>query len=185
LRNSRWKIGLCAALILGLICASHAQTASPATNPTAATAKLAKPLDSFAWLVGGVWTADATALGPGMLRIETSYFPSDNNSYIRFTTHFVSTRGTLKNYDGSMYWDAARHQLRMWYMSASGQITESPMTIDGDRWRMEFEGTDFDDKPAVLQVLVERKTNDLYHWSLAEKAGEGWKPLAGLDYARK
>jgi hypothetical protein len=57
---------------------------------------------------------------------------------------------------------------------------------------MEFEGTDFDDKPATLQVLVDRKSNDLYHWSLSErakdgseKAGEGWKPLAGLDYLRK
>jgi hypothetical protein len=27
----------------------------------------------MAWLVGGVWTADAAKLGPGMQRIETRY----------------------------------------------------------------------------------------------------------------
>jgi hypothetical protein len=44
-----------------------------------------------------------------------------------------------------------------------------------------------------LQVIVERKTPDLYHWALSEKtsekqsekAGEAWKPLLALDYARK
>ncbi|WP_263355362.1 hypothetical protein [Acidicapsa acidisoli] len=181
MRNWRWNLGFLAVSVLAIVCISQAQNA----GTTKTIEKPAKPLDAFAWLVGGVWTADATAFGPEMLRIETSYSPSDNGSYLRFTTHFVSTHGILKNYDGNMYWDAARHQLRMWYMSASGQITECPMTIEGNLWRMEFEGTNFDDKPAVLQVLVERKTNDLYHWSLAEKAGESWKPLAGLDYARK
>jgi len=157
--------------------------AAPSTTP--ATQKAVKPIDAFAWLIGGVWTADASGLAPGMLRIETRYSWSDNDNYIRFTTHFVSTQGTLKNYDGNMYWDAARKELRMWYTSASGDITECPMTIDGAVWQMNFSGTDFDDKPADLRVQVSRKTNDLYHWSLSEKAGESWKALAGLDYARK
>ena len=51
------------------------------------------PIHSLSWLVGGVWTADATKLGPGMQRIETRYQWSDNNAYLRFTTHFVSDKG--------------------------------------------------------------------------------------------
>lgn len=170
------------------ICVAHyplrAQNIQPEAKASAEQ-KPAKPIDAYAWLIGGVWTADASKLAPGMLRIETQYSRSDNNSYIRFTTHFVSERGTLKNYDGSMYWDAAKNELRMWYMDASGQITECPMTMTGDRWQMEFSGTDFDDKPADLRVLVDRKSPDLYHWSLSEKSGESWKPLLDLDYARK
>jgi hypothetical protein len=147
--------------------------------------KQANPMDPLAWLVGGVWTADAAKLAPGMLRIETQYVWSDNHRFLRFTTHFVSTQGTLRNYDGNMYWDPARKALRMWYLSASGEMTESLIALDGDRWQMDFAGTNFEDKPAQLRVIVDRKSSDLYHWSLSEKAGDLWKPLLGLDYARK
>jgi hypothetical protein len=36
-----------------------------------------------------------------------------------------------------------------------------------------------------MRVEVIRKTNALYLWALAEKQGDGWKDLAGLDYQRK
>jgi hypothetical protein len=35
-----------------------------------------------------------------------------------------------------------------------------------------------------MGVTVERVNPDLYHWSLTEKAGDDWKPLLALDYAR-
>lgn len=182
------KIRMAILAIVAVSLRAHQPLQAQSNQPEAkasAEQKSAKPIDAYAWLIGGVWTADASKLAPGMLRIETQYSRSDNNSYIRFTTHFVSEHGTLKNYDGSMYWDATKNELRMWYMDASDHITECPMTITGDRWQMEFPGTDFDDKPADLRVLVDRKSPDLYHWSLSEKSGESWKPLLDLDYARK
>src|SRR5882757_150197 len=39
-----------------------------------------KPVSGLSWLVGGVRTADASKLGPGMQRIETRYQWSDNDS---------------------------------------------------------------------------------------------------------
>jgi hypothetical protein len=144
-----------------------------------------KPITSLAWLVGGTWTADASNLAPGMQRIETRYTWSDNGSYIRFTTHFVATQGTLKNYDGSFFYDPAGKTLSMWYMDAGGAITQGPVTIQGDLWQMSFHGPDFEGKPADLQVNVLRKSNDLYHWSVSEKDGDPWKKLLELDYARK
>jgi hypothetical protein len=30
-----------------------------------------RPISALSWLVGGVWTADASKMGPGMQRIET------------------------------------------------------------------------------------------------------------------
>jgi hypothetical protein len=49
------------------------------------------PIAALSWLVGGVWAADATKLGPGMQRMETRYQWSDN--VLRFTTHFVFDKG--------------------------------------------------------------------------------------------
>ena len=147
--------------------------------------KTEKPVDALAWLVGGVWTADATKMGPGMLRIETRYEWSDNKSFIRFNTHFVSDKGAAKTYDGNFFWNPSQKTFAMWYMNASNAITEGPMTINGDLMRMSFRGTNFEGKEADLRVDVGRKNNDLYHWSLAEKQGDQWKELAALDYSRK
>ena len=66
------------------------------------------PSPQLAWLVGGVWKADAGAVGQGKMRIETRYVWSDNDKFIRFTTHFITDRGELKNYDGNLYWDPTK-----------------------------------------------------------------------------
>ena len=102
---------------------------SPQATPAPVAAR---PIDALTWLVGGVWIADASKLGSGMQRIETRYSWSDNGSYIRFTTHFVSDKTTLNNYDGNFFWDPTRHTLAMWYMDASNNITQGPTTFTGD-----------------------------------------------------
>ena len=143
-----------------------------------------KPIAALGWLVGGVWIADGTKVAPGMLRIETRYQWSDNDAYIRFTTHFVHDKGTLRNYDGSFFWDPERASLAMWYMDARNSITEGPVQIDGDVMRMNFKADDFDGKLAELRVKVTRKTNDDYNWLLEERQPGGWKQLATLEYIR-
>jgi len=144
-----------------------------------------KPISALAWLVGGVWTADASKLGPGMERIETRYKWADNSSYVRFTTHFITTKETVKTYDGNLFWDPAKRSLAMWYMDAKNKITEGPMTLDAELWQMSFRGEDFEGKQAEFRVDVIRKTRDLYHWALYEKTAGEWKKLMELDYVRK
>jgi hypothetical protein len=156
-----------------------AATGTPAKGDTSA----GKPIAALGWVVGGVWTADASKMAPGM-RIETRYQWSDNNAYIRFNTHFVFDKGTAKTYDGNFYWDPQQKSLAMWYMDAKNSITAGPVQIDGDQWVMTFHGPDFEGKMADLRVTVRRKTNDDYLWSAAEKDGDGWKELAALEYLR-
>jgi hypothetical protein len=176
IRRTAAALVLCFAVSI----AAHAQAA--AEKPEA---KAQRHIDALSWLVGGVWTADATKLGPGMLRIETRYQWSDNGSYIRFTTHFVTTARELKNYDGNLFWNPTDQKLAAWYMDAGNSITQGPMAVDGELWQIWFDGQDFEGKQASLRVQVARKSADLYTWTLAEKQGEDWKQLATLDYARK
>jgi hypothetical protein len=135
-------------------------------------------------VIGGVWTADAAKLGPGMQRIETRYQWSDNHAYIRFTTHFVFDKGTARTYDGNFFWNPAQKSLALWYMDSQNAITESPVLVEGDQWTMQFRGQDFEGKMADLRVIVARKTNDDYRWSLSEKQADTWKELAALEYLR-
>ena len=148
------------------------------------TIKAEKPIKAMAWLLGGVWIADASQMGPSM-KIETRYTMADNDAYVRFTTHFVSDKGTAKRYDGNFYWDADANKLMMWYMSAENTIFAGPITVNGDVTTFDFRGEDFEGKMGDLRVNLTKKSSDLYRWQLMEKSGEQWKNLAELDYARK
>ncbi len=143
-----------------------------------------KPISDLSWLVGGVWTADASKMGDGMKRIETRYVWSDNNAFIRFTTHFISDKGTAKTYDGNFFWEPAKSRLAMWYMDYANEIIQGPIAINGETTTFSFHATDFEGKPADMQVELLKKTNDEYQWTLNEKVGDGWKQLATLEYVR-
>ena len=147
-------------------------------------AKKPRPIAALGWLVGGVWTADASKMAPGMQRIETRYQWSDNNAYVRFTTHFVFDKGTVRNYDGNFFWNPEQSTLAMWYMDAANSITQSPVQVEGDTLRMVFHAQDFEGKMADIRATVTRKTNDDYNWLLEEKVPDGWKQLATLEYLR-
>ena len=172
---------------LGTILAASAPLARPAPGQDAqrgATTAPATPIASLAWLAGGVWTAVVSPPGGGETRIETRYQWSDNGAYLRFTTHFVSGKGTLRNYDGNFFWNPDQAALAMWYTDAKGHITQGPVTVSGDTMAMTFRGTDFEGKDADLRATVTRRTNDEYAWLLEEKQPGAWKPLLALTYRR-
>jgi hypothetical protein len=141
-------------------------------------------IDALGWLVGGVWTADASKMGGGMQRIETRYTWADNHAYVRFNTHFVTDKTTFRNYDGQFFWNPEQSTLAMWYMDSRNTIIQGPVQADGEVTRFTFRATDFEGKMADLRVNLTRKTNDAYTWMLEEKDGAGWKQLASLEYLR-
>lgn len=163
-----------------------AKTEAAATpKPTAAKSDAAKPVSALAWLIGGVWTTDASQLGPGMVRIETRYQWADNHAFLRFNTHFVMKDGVFKNYDGNFFWNPADSALAIWYMDASNHITQGPVKMDGDNFQVLFRGTNFEDKPADLRVSVTRQGTDHYTWLLEEKTPDTWRQMAKLEYVRQ
>ncbi len=164
--------------------AADSATAAPA-RPAVAKTDSARPIDALAWLVGGVWTTDASQLGPGMLRIETRYQWADNHAFLRFTTHFVMKDSVIKNYDGNFFWNPTESALSLWYMDASSAITQGSLKMEGDNFQVYFAGNNFQNKPAGLRVTVTRKRADLYTWLLEEKLPDSWHQMAKLDYARQ
>jgi len=180
------RTALCFALLL--LFASPAVAVPAAAAPAAgapAAAPAPRPIADLAWLVDGVWVADATKLGPGMQRIETRYRWSDNGGFIRFTTHFVTDKASLKRYDGNFWWDPEKKGFAMWYMNPENEVTQGPLRHEGDDFVMSFHGPDMSGQPADMEVRLTRVSPDLYHWALTEKVGDAWKPLLALDYARK
>jgi hypothetical protein len=170
---------------LAAVAFSLSSAASALAQPAQPAASHSGPVSQLGWLVGGVWVADASGFGGGMRRIETRYHWSDNDSFVRFTTHFVGDKGVRNTYDGNFFWNAGAKTFSMWYMDADDEITQGPVTISDAGLQMLFRGTDFEGKLADLRVDVTKRTSDLYRWTLLEKQGDTWKQLASLDYARK
>jgi hypothetical protein len=153
--------------------------------PAVAKGDAAKPITALGWLVSGVWSTDASQLGPGMLRIETRYQWADNQAFLRFNTHFVMKDGVFKNYDGHFFWNPAESELAIWYMDARNNITQGPIKMDGDNFQVTFRGRNFQDQPADLRVTVTRQNQDRYTWLLEESAAPLWKQMAKLAYVRQ
>jgi len=147
-------------------------------------AKMPSQMQSLEWLVGGVWTTDMSKMGNGMKSIETRYTWSDNGAFLRFNTHFVTDKGTIKRYDGNFYFDPDKKTIAMWYMDSENKIYQGPIKADGDLVTFDFRGEDFEGKMSDLRVVVTRKSNSLYNWALSERDNDKWKPLATLDYSR-
>ena len=144
-----------------------------------------RPIGPLLWLVGGTWTANASGLGPGMLRIETRYRQSSNGSFVRFTTAFVSTKGATPTYDGNFYYDPATKQFAMWYENAGGEIVQGPVAVDGAITSLLFaSGDPRDGKPGQMRVVLTRKSPDLYTWSLYNLTRDPIAPIFSLDYRR-
>ena len=177
-----------AVFCLGLVCIvvinGRSGAAQVAIDGYRASDLKENPVCKLAWLVGGVWTADATEMGNGMKRIETRYVWSDNNAFIRFTTHFVSNKETTNTYDGNFFWEPDKSQLSMWYMSFANEIIQGSIAIEGQTTKFSFRAKDFQEQMADMQVKLLRKTNDKYQWQLEEKFDDKWRPLASLEYVR-
>jgi hypothetical protein len=154
------------------------------SQATGASASPGSPVAGLEWLVGGVWTADASKLAPGIKQIETRYRWSDNTAYVRFTTHFVGDQGTTHTYDGSLFWDPGLSTLRMWYMDAGNEITQGQIALNGQGFVLTFRGRDFQGKTADLRVQITRRTSDRYQWLFEEQQGAAWQQLAALEYFR-
>ncbi|HEY0614218.1 MAG TPA: hypothetical protein VGC96_06240 [Candidatus Elarobacter sp.] len=177
-----------AGLVLAALLAVPARSA--AAPPAAATPvpmPLAPQLVPFRWLAGGIWRADLSGLPGGMKDIETRYEIAPTG-VILFASAFVKPDGSIANgYTGALYFDAAAKRLGMWYVDAHGALTQGPVTLDGERWSMTFtsDGAIAGHPGSTpFRVDVERRSPDLYHWSLFADAGGGFKPVFALDYVR-
>lgn len=146
-----------------------------------------RPIDQLEWLVGGVWSADASSLGGDVTRIDTRYEWTPNKSYIRFTTDFVSAKGARPHYAGDLFFDPSLGSLMIWYMDENSAITSGHMRVDGKSWTISFRGAGDAAGvagPVDYTVDIERMTDDEYRWTLFTDAAGAKKEVFGLTYRR-
>lgn len=146
-----------------------------------------RPIDQLGWLVGGVWSADASGLGGGLERIDTRYEWTPNGSFIRLTTNFVTKGVATPRYAGDLFYDPSADTLMMWYMDDRNSITRGPIKVDGSKFTLSFSGPgDVVGVSGSVQYVVEilRTTADSYQWTLFSDISNQQKKVFGLLYHR-
>jgi hypothetical protein len=146
-----------------------------------------RPIDQLGWLVGGVWSADASSLGGGLERIDTRYEWTPNGSFIRLTTNFVTKGVATPRYAGDLFYDPSEGTLEVWYMDDSNSITHGPMKADGTKFTLSFSGPgDIVGVSGSVNYDVEilRTSPDSYQWTLFADVSNQQKKVFGLVYRR-
>jgi len=171
-----------------MFCVAPASAESPTAAPSASPVQ---PLDRLQWLVGGVWTADASKLGGGMSRIETRYESVADGNLIRFTTAFIDAHENVVNrYAGNFYVDPATARIKTWYLSSKNEITHGDVAIDPATVTLLITEAPEPDAPPQYRVVIAPENglgsdyHQVYVWKLSARDGDAWKPMFGLTYAR-
>jgi hypothetical protein len=159
--------------------AAQTQT-TPAPSPS-------PRIEQLEWLVGGVWTADASKLPGGLTRIETRY-DSVAGVVIRFTTMFFDKQNKVVNsYAGNLYLDPNVNNLSIWYIDSQNSITQGQITTDGDDFTISFRapGDIVGEKQLVnFRCQITRHGSDDYTWSLSAQSPTKWAKIFNLEYVR-
>jgi hypothetical protein len=144
-----------------------------------------RPIERFSWLVGGVWTADASTLGNDMQQIATRYQWAPNKTYISFFTTFTTKTTSFVNYSGNLYVQSdpanpGQPVYTMWYTNAENEVTQGVVALEsGDNWSETFVS---DRRQYRVDILREGK--DSYRWILMSKSGAAWQRVISLEFVR-
>ena len=139
-------------------------------------------LQPMRWMVGKTWTSDALDPASGKkTHIESVIRTSPNGASIEFVTTF----NDKPHYNGFYAWDAATQQIRFWYTSSEGELTQGTAAPEGDGLLQTFTITGVDGKVSPLRSHVKPVSADAYDWNVEAERDGKWVELIHLRYTRK
>jgi hypothetical protein len=154
-------------------------TLALAQQPAAAAVDHLQPMR---WMVGKTWTSDAADPSSGKkTHIESVIRTSPNGASIEFVTTFDGK----PQYNGFYAWDPATRQIRFWYTSSEGELTQGTAHPEGDGLLQTFTITGVEGKVSPLRSHVKPVSADAYDWNVEAERDGKWVELIHLRYTRK
>ena len=134
------------------------------------------------WLAGKTWTADPVdPSSQKKVHIENTIRASGNGSNIEFDATFDGK----PQYDGFYAWDPATKQIRFWYTSSEGELSQGVAEPDGDGILQTFSITNVEGKVTPLRSHIKQISADAYDWNVETQKDGKWVELIHLRYTRK
>ncbi len=175
----------CSLALLGLLLPFPLMSAK--APPPAAQQPGAQPptttdhLKPIRWLAGKTWTADAVDPTSGKkTRIESVVSAAPNGSSIQFVTSFDGK----PQYNGFYAWDPATKQIRFWYTSSEGELSQGTAEPEGDGLLQAFTITGVDGKVTPLRSHV-KPAGETYDWNVERDQNGTWVEMIHLRYTSK
>lgn len=175
----------CSLAIFGLLLASPVMNAR--AQPPAAQQSGAQPptatnhLKPIRWLVGKAWTEGAVDPASGKkTHIESVVSAAPNGSSIQFVTSFDGK----PQYNGFYAWDPATNQIRFWYTSSQGELSQGTAEPEGDGVLQIFTIAGVDGKVPPRRSHV-KPAGEAYDWNVGREQNGKWVELIYLHYASK
>jgi hypothetical protein len=166
---SKWMFSLALPVILS----SLALAQQPAT---------VDHLQPIRWMAGNTWTADPIDPSSGKkTHIDSVVSKSPNGNNVDFTVSFDGK----PQYNGFYTWDPATKQIRFWYTSSEGELSQGTVESDGDALLQTFTITGVDGKVTPLRSHVKPVSADGYDWNVETEKNGKWVELIHLHYSRK
>ena len=160
--------------VLGIPLRSETETPSP------------NPLEQFAWMLGGKWTADDKAPDGKPFHVESRFSWGENGHALKFTTWFLIDGKLVPVYTGLYAWHPAKKKFTFLYTDNKGALTEGEAIWSGDHLDQEFQIVDADGTSHTLRSTIVRMGQDEYGWNVQHQDKTGaWVVIFGLKYQRK
>ena len=139
-------------------------------------------LQPVRWLAGKTWVADPVdPTSKKTVHIENTIRASDNGSNIEFAARFDGK----PQYNGFYAWDPATKQIRFWYTSSEGELSQGVAEPDGEGVLQTFSITSVEGKVTSLRSHIKPLSADAYDWNVETQQNGKWVELVHLRYTRK
>jgi hypothetical protein len=152
----------------------------PAQTPKDA----ANPLDRLAWAVGGKWIAEVKGTDDAPLMVEVTYGWASHKKAIKYVIVFKTKDKTIPQYEGWFYWHPGKKHLALLQIDRQGNVTESAVTIDGDKHKLEnvlvrIDGTKQEQRGELL-----REGEDAFTFKAFVPKDGKWVEAVAFKYKR-
>ena len=139
-------------------------------------------LQPIRWMAGQTWTADPVDPSTGKkTHIESVVSKSPNGNNIEFSVSFDGH----PQYNGFYAWDPSSKQIRFWYTSSGGELSQGTCEPEGDALLQTFTITGVNGKVTPLRSHVKPVSADGYDWNVESEQNGKWVELIHLHYTRK
>ena len=142
------------------------------------------PLEKFSWLVGGKWVAEIKTAKGEPLAVEMACEWTIHKKALKYAVVFKTNEEVVPQYEGMYWWNPARKGINLLQIDRTGNVTESLVTIEGDKWTQKNKLTRLDGTQQEQRAIFVRENEDTFSFKAFIPKGDDWVEAVGFKYKR-
>ncbi len=142
------------------------------------------PLGKFSWLVGGKWVAEIKTPKGEPLTVEMTCQWTGHKKALKYAVVFKTKEEVVPQYEGMYWWNPAKKEISLLQIDRGGNVTESLVTIEGDKWTQKNTLTRLDGTKQEQRAEFVRENADTFSFKAFIPKGDQWVEAVAFKYKR-